>query len=73
VGADRLFIISLTKTGFASTFFSSNRTRENKSFVEVSRAYEYAMENGAAGITIFPDHSMSEEHWNYLSATMVKG
>jgi uncharacterized lipoprotein YddW (UPF0748 family) len=41
--------------------------------IEVSRAYEYAMENGAAGITIFPDHSMSEEHWNYLSATMVKG
>ncbi|MCC5908366.1 MAG: family 10 glycosylhydrolase [Balneolaceae bacterium] len=41
--------------------------------IEVSQAYEYAMENGAAGITIFPDHTMSEEHWNYLSMTMVKG
>lgn len=41
--------------------------------IEVSRAYEYAMENGAAGITIFPDHSMSREHWDYLSMTMVKG
>lgn len=41
--------------------------------IEVSQAYEYAMKNGAAGITIFPDHSMSQEHWDYLSMTMVKG
>ncbi len=41
--------------------------------IETSQAYEYAMENGAAGITIFPDHSMSQEHWDYLSMTMVKG
>ena len=41
--------------------------------IEVSQAYEYAMKNGAAGVTIFPDTEMSREHWDYLSMTMVKG
>lgn len=41
--------------------------------IEVSQAYEYAMKNGAAGVTIFPDTEMSQEHWEYLSMTMVKG
>ena len=41
--------------------------------IEVSQAYEYAMKNGAAGVTIFPDTEMSLEHWDYLSMTMVKG
>lgn len=41
--------------------------------VETSQAYEYAMANGADGITIFPDHSMSQEHWDYLRMTMIKG
>jgi hypothetical protein len=41
--------------------------------IDVSQAYEYAMKNGAAGVTIFPDTGMSREHWDYLSMTMVKG
>lgn len=41
--------------------------------VEVSQAYEFAMENGADGITLFPDHEMSREHWDYLSRVIFKG
>lgn len=41
--------------------------------IEASQAYEYAMKNGASGITIFPDTGMSREHWDLLSMTMVKG
>lgn len=41
--------------------------------IDVSQAYEYAMKNGAAGVTIFPDTGMSQEHWDFLSMTMVKG
>lgn len=41
--------------------------------VEVSQAYGYAMKNDASGITIFPDTGMSQDHWDYLSMTMVKG
>ena len=41
--------------------------------VEVSQAYEYAMENGANGICIFSDHSMTQEHWDYLSRVMQNG
>jgi len=41
--------------------------------IEVSQAYEFAMENGANGICIFSDHSMTQEHWDYLSRVMQKG
>lgn len=41
--------------------------------VEVSQAYEYAMEHGANGICIFSDHSMTQEHWDYLSRVLLKG
>lgn len=41
--------------------------------IEVSQAYEYAMENGANGICIFSDHSMTQEHWDFLSRVMLKG
>jgi uncharacterized lipoprotein YddW (UPF0748 family) len=41
--------------------------------IEVSQAYEFAMENGANGICIFSDHSMTQEHWNYLSRVLQKG
>lgn len=41
--------------------------------IEVSQAYEIAMENGAAGITLFPDHEMSSDHWDYLSRVIFKG
>ncbi len=41
--------------------------------IEVSQAYEFGMENGANGICLFSDHSMTEEHWAYLSRVMQKG
>lgn len=41
--------------------------------IELSQAYEFAMENGAAGITLFPDHEMSSEHRDYLSRVIFKG
>lgn len=43
------------------------------SAIEISQAYEYAMENGAAGVTLFPDHTMSEEQWNYLRRVILQG
>lgn len=43
------------------------------SAIEISQAYEYAMENGAAGVTLFPDHTMTDEQWNYLSRVIQQG
>jgi uncharacterized lipoprotein YddW (UPF0748 family) len=41
--------------------------------IEVSQAYEFAMENGANGVCIFSDHSMTQEHWDYLSRVLQQG
>ncbi|MFO7845339.1 MAG: family 10 glycosylhydrolase [Balneolaceae bacterium] len=35
--------------------------------VELVQAYEHATGTGASGITLFPDHELSEEHRDYLS------
>lgn len=45
----------------------------NLTDIEVSQAFEFAMKNGAAGITLFPDHEMSSDHWDYLSRVIFKG
>ena len=41
--------------------------------VKLAQAYDFAMENGASGIALFPDHELTKEHRDYLSRVIFKG
>lgn len=41
--------------------------------VEVAQAFEYAMEAGADGISLFTDSAMTEEHWKNIRRVIRKG
>lgn len=41
--------------------------------VEITQAFEYAMEAGAEGVCLFTDTSMTEDHWENIRRVIRKG
>lgn len=57
----------------ATTDLYSGLYMPDLSPIELSQAYDYAVENGASGVTLFPDHELTNEHRDYLSRVIMKG